>query len=798
MLLYRAEQHQTLMLLKALAMEKLAALIQAVARGKLARSFAARLRKAKPALRRVMDGYNASKVGGRGGTAVPEAEELDSCIAEAEAVIGQYAAFFSWFQMKELAEAKRLRFALTEWDKLATEMRTILEQDLSDDDNFDMLFRAVRRADAISDVFVHEYYQQMYEVATKSFHDWRDYRLLPRLDDAMRTLERDDMSAIYAECKRLGLDDPRLKEIEDCMHCSEAQLLKLQYKRATELGDTARRQNKEVKLKELHLKAHGQLCSNWNEYPGFRTPYEFSQAKFLLIFGSREALAAGMLVHSADEIHTSLTVMPPDLVKKARMVHRSILAFTGDRARGDPQIAAAFVVAAGIEAAGKTDSGSDATLLRTEIYAQLLKHATENPVPVSLQRAWDLLLLCLMSFPPAPSFENYLNMWLRINGPSARLAPSMLVGALYRYVGVGENGRRAKRDKETERQREKETERQGSRETRKGRDKERERQGKERQGKGETRKQRNKERQQRLTFTPQPTGRCTWRRESCRPARPRARPSRRTRSTRCSTRSATAARFWTILRSSTRTSREHRYNEMRCGVEASRGGYVGMRRMRLDGCKEQRHCNVDSIVRCDSSCPRGDIFSSSCREPPPRAPTRHGFTFSNVKDTVQPPPMPPKGKRHLAAPSVTKLQGMSSTHATSFAHNLRAQSPHVGRFNHRHRSERSKLQDEVERLRAARDSERGTRAHLEEQVEALRREVRALKMREESESSCRSWPDNETRPESRAEEREGPPYACSARRCNAPNTHTLPADRARKRERNRPPPKGVESKEGGE
>ena len=92
-----------------------------------------------------------------------------------------------------------------------------------------------------------------------------------------------------------------------------------------------------------------------------------------------------------------------------------------------------------------------------------------------------------------------------------------------------------------------------------------------------------------------------------------------------------------------------------------------------------------------------------------------------------------KGKRRLAAPLASKMQGIDSASASSFAHQLRLQSPQVRRFDHRVRSERSKLQDEVERLRSALDSERGTRAHLEEQVENLRRDVHGMKMREESE-----------------------------------------------------------------
>ena len=49
--------------------------------------------------------------------AVPEATTLDEAIAAAETVIGQYAAFFGTFELRQLRKARRIRFALTEWDR---------------------------------------------------------------------------------------------------------------------------------------------------------------------------------------------------------------------------------------------------------------------------------------------------------------------------------------------------------------------------------------------------------------------------------------------------------------------------------------------------------------------------------------------------------------------------------------------------------------------------------------------------------------------------------------------------------
>ena len=61
----------------------------------------------------------------------------------------------------------------------------------------------------------------------------------------MKTLERDEMSEIYAECKRLEYVSSSLDEIERLMGVSEQELLKMQYKKANENGMAQRAVEKE-------------------------------------------------------------------------------------------------------------------------------------------------------------------------------------------------------------------------------------------------------------------------------------------------------------------------------------------------------------------------------------------------------------------------------------------------------------------------------------------------------------------------------------------------------------------------
>ena len=43
-----------------------------------------------------------------------------------------------------------------------------------------------------------------------------------------------------------------------------------------------------------------------------------------------------------------------------------------------------------------------------EIYIQLCKHLTHNPRPESSVRGWQLLCMCVGTFPPSRDFENFL------------------------------------------------------------------------------------------------------------------------------------------------------------------------------------------------------------------------------------------------------------------------------------------------------------------------------------------------------------------------------------------------------
>ena len=52
--------------------------------------------------------------------------------------------------------------------------------------------------------------------------------------------------------------------------------------------------------------------------------------------------------------------------------------------------------------------GFDFSGLRDEIYLQIIKQITDNPRIESAAKGWQMMCMCLITFPPSVDFENYL------------------------------------------------------------------------------------------------------------------------------------------------------------------------------------------------------------------------------------------------------------------------------------------------------------------------------------------------------------------------------------------------------
>jgi myosin-7 len=138
---------------------------------------------------------------------------------------------------------------------------------------------------------------------------------------------------------------------------------------------------------------------NFTRYSKIRTPDDFASGIFL----NKKKTKANQLRWQASSIPTSvLDYSSKELVKVAKQIHKDILGYTGDKSMSFPPTLAVDILQKGLEFPELVD----------EIYIQLCKHLTHNPRPEGAVRAWQLMCMCVGTFPPSRDFEFFLTNFI--------------------------------------------------------------------------------------------------------------------------------------------------------------------------------------------------------------------------------------------------------------------------------------------------------------------------------------------------------------------------------------------------
>ena len=94
-------------------------------------------------------------------------------------------------------------------------------------------------------------------------------------------------------------------------------------------------------------------------------------------------------------IKTSMTNIDNSKLKKeAVKIHKSILGYCGDKTMNFPEMLAQDILKKGVENRKLVD----------EIYVQICKQLTGNHTPESIARCWQLMCMCVGTFPPSVTF----------------------------------------------------------------------------------------------------------------------------------------------------------------------------------------------------------------------------------------------------------------------------------------------------------------------------------------------------------------------------------------------------------
>ena len=149
------------------------------------------------------------------------------------------------------------------------------------------------------------------------------------------------------------------------------------------------------RLREEKMKKASHPKFLFVKYPKIRTPDEFARGVML----NKKKVKAAQLRWQPSVVPTSLIdYANKELAKAATKIHRSILGYTGDKSMSFPATLAQDILTKGLEFPDLVD----------EIYVQLCKHLTHNPRPESAVRGWQIMCMCVGTFPPSRDYENFL------------------------------------------------------------------------------------------------------------------------------------------------------------------------------------------------------------------------------------------------------------------------------------------------------------------------------------------------------------------------------------------------------
>jgi len=386
MVLYRADEHRILELLRNLALELIVPVAQRGARKGLGRKYMQYLRQCKKICQDAVDVGNDVKV-------------LDTAVAKTNEILGPMRNLFS-FEFKELQVCKDLRFKLQERVELTKIMQPLVGKEPMD--VYQELGCAIVRANKIKDIPGTAADMDVEKTCREMLQSCAGPRIDPLAEEALWLLKKDAMRDVLAQAEEIGYSTPQIEEIKIKLALGEDKFVMLQLKRANEMHDPDRVINREIKLKELYLDAYGAMFT-LDKFALLRDADEWASMKLFGFAFNKDQIAAGFLYHTSSPIHASLTQLEGPVAKEATKQFRNIMGYMGDRKYQYPDTLAQEVIACGLETVE----------LRAELYVQVMKQLIDNPSYASESKGWELMSLFLSTFPPPSSIENVLAMFIR-------------------------------------------------------------------------------------------------------------------------------------------------------------------------------------------------------------------------------------------------------------------------------------------------------------------------------------------------------------------------------------------------
>ena len=131
-----------------------------------------------------------------------------------------------------------------------------------------------------------------------------------------------------------------------------------------------------------------------SNFSGLRTPDDFAKGIIL----NKQSVKDKFLIWQGSVISKSLTELSKEHSKIAIQIHKDLLGYMGDKHMPFPAMLAQDVLRKGFEI----------PIIRDEIFIQIIKQLSSNPRPESVAKGWQMMCMCVSTFPPSKRFENFL------------------------------------------------------------------------------------------------------------------------------------------------------------------------------------------------------------------------------------------------------------------------------------------------------------------------------------------------------------------------------------------------------
>jgi len=394
--LYRAEQHRVMELKRNLAVEEVTIYTQKYCRRVLTRLLRERCIKYKPILKAAIDSRD---------------------LATVEAAISQASGL--GFPIYELKQAQRFKYVIQEEKRLEVLFQVLVVQDSQE--AFEEFQSAVASADDIElkSATANQVRQMYYEAKAV-----RDQITTDAIEQA-KVLDEVTMKGVMQRADNIpgGYMCQHVEHLRTLLYnTSEDAFSKMQLKAAVQLKDPELIQARTIRVKDLFLDKSGHMF-NFGKFSNLCPPIGWADKKTISF--SREELADGMLKWTDSPIHAPLCEYDPttqkELIATAKRMFKNVMGFMGDKKITAPIQLAVELVQEGL----KTPQ------LRDELYCQIIKQLTNNPSPESQTKGWNLMIVCLHSFPPSETLENYLQMFFRMSGNPPRKFINLMHKTMY-------------------------------------------------------------------------------------------------------------------------------------------------------------------------------------------------------------------------------------------------------------------------------------------------------------------------------------------------------------------------------